>query len=168
MINFICKHIVLSIALIIPIMSMDLHIANAQSSYSFESYNYPGRFIRHRNYLGEITGIRSDLDRKDASFRRVAGLAGQCSSFESVNYPGYYLRHQNYRIKLNRNDGSDLFRKDATFCLKRGLADSRYTSFESYNYPGFYIRHKNFLLYIEKGQGDLFNKDTTFKFQSGF
>ena len=163
-IKFVCKQIYIGFLLILPILSIDLHTVHAADTYMFESYNYPGRYIRHRNYLGELTEVRSDLDRKDASFRQVAGLAGRCSSFESVNFPGHYLRHQNYRIKLNRYENSDLFRKDATFCLQRGLANPAYTSFESFNYPGHYIRHKNFLLYIERGQGDLFNKDTTFRF----
>ena len=131
--------------------------------YSFASYNYPEHFIRHQNYLGEISKISSDLDKKDATFRIVRGLAGTCNSFESVNYPGYYLRHQNYRVKLNKAENNDLFQKDATFCMRDGLADTELISFESYNYPDHYIRHKNYHLYIEKDKGDLFNKDATFK-----
>ena len=43
--------------------------------HSIQSYNYPDYFIRHRNYLGEITTIVSTLDKKDATFKLVPGLA---------------------------------------------------------------------------------------------
>ena len=132
--------------------------------HSIHSYNYPDHFIRHRNYLGEITKIVSTLDKKDATFKLVPGLAdSRYVSFESVNYPGYYLRHQNYRIKLHKKTDDELFNKGSTFKIVPGLADSSWVSFESYNYPGYFIRHKSGHLYIEKGDTDLFRKDTTFK-----
>lgn len=133
---------------------------------SFESYIYPGFYIRHRDYLGELTKISSNLDRQDATFRLVPGLVGKCHSFESVNYSGHYLRHQDYRVKLNRKEDTEVFRNDATFCLRNGLANSANHSFESYNFPGHYIRHKNYHLYIEQDRGELFQKDATFKLRS--
>jgi hypothetical protein len=39
----------------------------AQETVSFESVNYPNHFIRHRFFLGELTQVGSDLDRKDAT-----------------------------------------------------------------------------------------------------
>jgi hypothetical protein len=92
------------------------------------------------------------------------GLAdSQLVSFESVNYPGHYLRHQDFRLKLQKSDGSQLFRQDATFKLGPGLADGSWSSFESINYPGHFIRHRNFHLYLERGNDDLFRKDSTFR-----
>ncbi|MBN2489034.1 MAG: AbfB domain-containing protein [Methanosarcinaceae archaeon] len=133
--------------------------------YSIQSYNYPDYFIRHRNFLGEISKIVSASDEKDASFRVVPGLADSSYvSFESVNYPGYYLRHQYSQIKLHKMTDDELFKKDSTFKTVTGLADSNWISFESYNYPDYFIRHKNGYLYIEKGDSDLFRKDATFKF----
>jgi hypothetical protein len=85
-------------------------------------------------------------------------------SIESVNYPGYYLRHQNFRVQLHKSDGSQLFKDDATFKIKPGLADAAWVSLESANYPGHYLRHRNFHLYLEQGADDLFKKDSTFKF----
>ena len=132
--------------------------------HSFQSFNYPDHFIRHRNYFGEITRIVSQLDRKDATFRIVPGLAdSRYVSFESVNYPGYYLRHQGFRIKLHRRTSDLLFRKDATFKRVPGLANRSWVSFESYNYPGRFIRHRGYHLYIESGNTDLFRKDATFR-----
>jgi hypothetical protein len=138
--------------------------ATVGSMASFQSYNYRNHFMRHANFLGEITPISSDLDRKDSTFRIVAGLAdSRYVSFESVNYPGHYLRHQDFRLKLQKYDGSQLFRQDATFKMGPGLADGSWSSFESVNYPGHYIRHRNFHLYLERGNDDLFHKDATFR-----
>jgi hypothetical protein len=138
--------------------------AIAGSMASFQSYNFRNHFIRHANFLGEITPVSSDLDRKDSTFRIVPGMAdGHYVSFESVNYPGHFLRHQDFRLKLQKFDGSQLFRQDATFKMVPGLADGSWTSFESVNYPGHYIRHRNFHLYLEKGSDDLFRKDSTFR-----
>lgn len=130
--------------------------------HSIKSYNYAGRYVRHQNFIGKLTQIHSKLDKQDATFKIVPGLAGRCSSLESVNYPGNYLRHQNWQVKLQSNDGSSLFTEDATFCLKKGLASSNHYSFESFNYPGNFIRHKNWHLYVESGNDDLFRKDATF------
>lgn len=131
---------------------------------SLQSYNYQTHFIRHANFLGEITHIASELDRRDSTFKMVPGLAdSRYISFESVNYPGYYLRHQDFRLRLHQSDGSQLFRADATFKMGPGLADGSWLSFESFNYPGHYIRHRDYHLYIERGGDDLFRKDATFR-----
>lgn len=56
-----------------------------------------------------------------------------------------------------------LFKADATFRLRPGLADPGLSSLESYNYPGYYIRHKNFQLRLEaNADAPLFKKDATF------
>ncbi|MFA5354356.1 MAG: AbfB domain-containing protein [Thermodesulfovibrionales bacterium] len=137
--------------------------AAAEEFVSLQSYNYPDHYVRHRNYLGELTPVVSQLDVADSSFRMVQGLAGgNTVSFESRNYPGHYLRHQGFRIKLHRSDGSELFRNDASFRMVQGLADSSRSSFEAVNYPGHFLRHRDFHLYLERGEGDLFRKDCTF------
>ena len=131
---------------------------------SFQSYNYPTYYIRHQNFLGELTQVSSNLDRQDATFRIVPGLAdGNCVSFESLTYPGYYLRHQDFRVKLTKWQDSQQLKEDATFCRRPGLADSTLVSFESYNYPGYFLRHRNFHLYIEQDNTSLFKEDTTFR-----
>ena len=50
--------------------------ASAQDTASFESVNYPNRFMRHAFFLGELTPISSDVDRKDATFVLRPGLSG--------------------------------------------------------------------------------------------
>ena len=142
-------------------------VQTESKTISLQSYNDPDQFIRHRDFLGEVTTISSDLDKKDATFKIVSGLAdSKYISFESVNYPNYYLRHENFRINLHEYSDDELFKKDVTFKKVAGLAESSWSSFESYNYPGYYIRQKDYQLYIEEGSDDLFQKDATFKIVS--
>jgi hypothetical protein len=136
--------------------------------FSIQSWNYPSHLIRHKNFLGELS-TPTFLDLRfwqDSSFRLVPGLAdahADLVSFESINYKGYYLRHQDYRLKLQPMTDVDLFRRDATFRMKPGLADPSCISFEPYNFPGFYIRHRDYHLYIEREDSELFRKDATFR-----
>ena len=130
----------------------------------FESVNYPGRYIRHRNLQGYVEPISTNLDKLDSSFRIRTGLADpNCISLESKNFPDYFLRHQNFRIVLSSNDSSTLFRKDATFCPKTGLSSKGGTSYESSNLPGYYIRHRDWELWLDKFEGSpLFRDDASF------
>lgn len=128
-----------------------------------QSYNYPAYYIKQKNFLGELTMISSDMDKKDATFRIVSGLADdEYISFESVKYPKHYLRHQYSRIELQKYRDEQSFKVDATFKLVPGLVDSTFFSFQSYNYPEYFIRHKDFLLYIDKVDDNLSRKDSTF------
>ena len=140
--------------------------ASAQETASFQSVNYPGQFLRHQNFLGELTPLSSELDRKDATFVLRPGLSGTpgAVSFESVNYPGQFLRHQNFRLKLNADDGTPLFRQDASFWPRSALAGQGTVSYESVNFPGFFIRHRDFHLWVEQNDGSaLFSLDASFR-----
>lgn len=141
-----------------------------EPAVSIRAFNIPNSYIRHRNFLGEISRISSSLDRADARFTVKSGLASSnCVSFESSNLAGYYLRHQNLRITLARNDNTALFKNDATFCIKPGLASSTNVSFSSYNLPTYYIRHRNFELYIDPySTNSLFLNDATFTLVAPF
>jgi hypothetical protein len=133
---------------------------------SFESKNYPGRFICDRNYqLWIDPNDGSDLFKLHATFQQQSGLAdGAMVSFESVNFTGNFIRHKNYQLWIEPNDGSDLFRQDATFRQQSGLADGTLVSFESVNNPGYFIRHKNYQLWIDPNDGsELFKQDATFR-----
>jgi len=126
-----------------------------------ESYNYLGRFIRHQSFEGRISENVSPFD--DSVFKLTPGLADpDCISFESKNFPGYYLMHDNFKIVLKKFDGSDDFRKCATFRKVSGLADKNLVSFQSINYPERYIRHKMFYLHLDEIATDLEKKDATF------
>ncbi len=135
---------------------------NSYTIFQFETYNYPGNYIRHQNGRGRIDVVINPY--QDAQFKLVPGLADASGvSFQSVNYPGSYLRHRNGEIWLDSYDSSNLFAADATWFQRAGLADSNLTSFESYNYPGEYLRHQNSLLVKTPSSSDLDKQDATFR-----
>lgn len=123
---------------------------------SLQSVDLTGQRVRHANFLGYLAPVSASSDvltRADASFFVRPGLADQaCFSFESKNYPGYYLRHAGFRLRLNAADGSDLFRNDATFCRRTGLAGTAF-SFESKNYPAYFLRHRGADMWIDRTDG---------------
>ena len=161
--NSVLKNWVLGLAVALTLLVPPLGYSQGSRMASFKSYNYPDRYIRHRNALGYIEQIGDELGRKDATYRLVRGLAGRCTSFESINYPGQFLRHQNARLKLAMRTNEQLFKEDATFCIVPGLFGEGGVSFESFNFPGHYIRHKSSELWIDPSDGsDLFRKDATF------
>jgi hypothetical protein len=93
------------------------------SCVSFESVNYPGRFLRHQNYriyLRPRDG--SVIFDKDATFCPVAGLNGQNTSLRSFNFPDRYLRHRASLLYIDRFDGSDAMRQETTFAVRPALA----------------------------------------------
>lgn len=159
-----------AVAVLVLLGGHSVSCAQDTLSTSFRSVNYPDRYIRHKDFLGYLDPVGSDLERKDASFVLTPGLAdSNCFSFRSVNYPDHYLRHQNFELKLHRAEGSDLYKKDATFKLVPGMFGEGGVTFESVNYPGHFLRHRNFRLYIERADGsELFRKDATFRLVSGF
>lgn len=116
--------------------------------------NLTNRYARHMNSLGYTAVVDANsaaLLKNDATFKIGAGLADPaCYSLESQNYPGRYLRHQDFRVKLAASDGSDGFRKDATFCAQAGLSGAG-VSLEASNMPGFFLRHFNGELWMASG-----------------
>jgi hypothetical protein len=114
-----------------------------------QSYNYPGRYVRHADNVARIDTYPFD-PYQDQQWRIVPGLADAAGvSFQSVNYPTRYLRHSNYAVVLNADDGTTTFKADATFYRVAGLADSAWSSFRSYNYPDRYLRHADYVLRID-------------------
>ncbi len=137
--------------------------------YSWSSLNIPNSFIRHRNSLGYISAPSTALDRADATWRWKTGFGGHGVSLESRNFPGYYLRHAYGRLKLSPLSTDALFRKDATFYPRNGLAKDggRLRSLEACNFLGHYVRHRNGELWLDRfSDTDLFRRDATFSFDA--
>ncbi|SHG23152.1 AbfB domain-containing protein [Streptoalloteichus hindustanus] len=115
-----------------------------------------GFYVRHRYGQAFLVG-GADLDegtKLDATWKIVPGLADpSCFSIEAVNYPGSYMRHQHFRVLSAGNDGSELFRRDATWCARKPLAGTG-VSFESLNMPGRYLRHIHGELWIANNTGE--------------
>ncbi|TWD18751.1 glycosyl hydrolase family 2 [Streptomyces sp. T12] len=69
------------------------------SCYSFESRNYPGEYLRHRNSRVYKEGGSGDLFRADATFCPVLGADGGFR-LSAYNFPGQYLRHYDAELWL--------------------------------------------------------------------
>jgi hypothetical protein len=91
-------------------------LANS-GAVSFESVNFPGRFLRHRanNEIWLDANDGSAAFRADATWHRRAGLANSSwSSYESFNLPAQYMRHSGFLMITGTAVGS-LQQSDATF-----------------------------------------------------
>ncbi|MFI5682787.1 AbfB domain-containing protein [Streptomyces sp. NPDC051636] len=71
------------------------------------------------------------------------------------------------RRGARRNDGSSLFRRDATFC-PRASSFSGAVMLESVNYPGRFLRHQDLQLKLDPYQdSDLYRADSAFLLVDG-
>ncbi len=112
---------------------------------------YTDRYLRHTGGTTRTDVINTDVGRLDATFHVRPGLAdAACVSFESRNFPGEFLRHSNSVVRKDVNDGTSLFRADATFCPREGSGG---TALESYNVRGAFVRHYNSNVYLARSGG---------------
>ncbi|MGW2562578.1 beta-1,3-glucanase family protein [Streptomyces sp. NPDC001514] len=126
------------------------------------------QYVRHRDGLGftEVIGAGSDsLLKEDATWAIVPGLAGSGYSFESRNHPGEFLRHRGYRVRREPNDGSGVFRSDATW---NAVEASGGFQLLSSNYPDRCLRQRSAELWLSSADGphawdggSAFGADTT-------
>ncbi|MFE5812772.1 AbfB domain-containing protein [Streptomyces sp. NPDC056479] len=99
-----------------------LGLANS-SCYSFESRNYPGEYLRHREFRVYKEAGSGDLYRADATFCPVRGANGGVR-LSAYNYPEQYLRHYNAELWLatpggtHTWDNSALFTEDTTWAVE--------------------------------------------------
>lgn len=133
---------------------------------SVRSVNYPVRYWHvDDGYVG-LDPVRGSESREDSTFTLVKGLANSsCYSF--TTHDGKYLRHRNFVLRADRNDGSSLFKQDATFCPR----DSSYSGakmLESVNYPGYFLRHQNFVVRLERFEySSQYQADSSFQLVGG-
>lgn len=131
---------------------------------ALESATASGRFVAVADDRGVLTpiGPRSDAAaRERTTLLVVAGLADpRCFSFRRPD--GRYLRHSSFRLRLSRNEGTVLFRRDATFCARAGFVGNS-VSLESFNYRGFFLRHVGDQMWIDQYDGSAqFRADSSF------
>ena len=134
-------------------------------SMSLESADEPGRFVTTADDLGILTPIQTGsalAARRQATFTAIAGLAKpNCFSFRAQN--GRYLRHASWRFRLDPDQGTPLFRSDATFCIKDG-AEAGSIALEASNYPGWFLHHRGSELWVDQAQADdAFHADSSFR-----
>ena len=109
--------------------------------------------LRHFNSLAQVDPVTPENQanptfEQDIRWRLVKGLAtgpdnSGCFSLESTNFPGQFLRHADFRVRMDPNDGSELFAADATWCAREPLSGSlgdALISFASFNFPDYYLR----------------------------
>ena len=122
--------------------------------HALRSVDRPGDYASQSDrlgILGPVGATSSEAARQAATFTFVPGLADpHCYSLKDA--AGRYVRHYAFRIRLDTDDASALFRKDATFCPRAGSTPGS-VSLESYNYPGRYLRHRDDLqLWLDPAQ----------------
>ena len=122
-------------------------LALTAGTWSLESADSAGRFVRRRDGLGFVETIDAD-DAGDASLIVTGGLADRsCFSFRTAD--GRYLRHYAFRLRFDAPDDSELFRKDATFCRETG--DS--VRLRSANYRDRFVHRRGRELWLDKPDG---------------
>jgi RNA polymerase sigma factor (sigma-70 family) len=130
---------------------------------SLESANAAGRFVAVAGDLGVLqpAGAAGDPSRQRATFEVVRGLAdADCLSFRAAD--GRYLRHMMWRVRLSPDEGTPLFRGDATFCVRPGSVDGS-VWLESSNYPGWFVRHRGGEVWVDQSDGSApFQADASF------
>lgn len=136
----------------------------ARGALSLEAQNAPGRFVASAASLGVLVEAgpgAGAATRQRATFTAVEGLAdSRCFSFRYAD--GRYLRHASWRLRLNADEGTPLFRGDATFCVRPGAAAGS-VSLESSNYPGWFLRHRGDELWVDQSDGSTaFRADGSF------
>lgn len=126
-------------------------LGNSQC-YSFESKNYPGYFLRHRNFqVGLAANDNSALFQADSTFCAVAGLSGTGVSLQSLNYPDHYMHvRSGSDVWIDTSDGTASFAQNASFSLAEVYLPTETAphSFGVISVPGELIRHQNFVGYV--------------------
>jgi RNA polymerase sigma factor (sigma-70 family) len=139
--------------------------AVALGPLSLEAQNAAGRYVAGAGDFGVLVPAGPGADgatRDRATFTAVAGLAdSRCFSFRYSD--GRYLRHASWRGKLDADAGTALFRGDATFCVRPGVAAGS-VSLEASNYPGWFLRHRGDQLWVDQSDGSTaFRADGSFR-----
>jgi hypothetical protein len=114
--------------------------------------------VRHNDKDDQVvtsavnTGSTS-ITKTDATWLVRAGLSDRsCVSFESANEPGDFLRNSAFQARLQANDGTAQFARDATFCPQAGHNGQGY-SFRSAGSPDTYLRQFNGTVYLSSDGG---------------
>ncbi|KIF00787.1 RNA polymerase ECF-subfamily sigma factor [Streptomyces sp. RSD-27] len=126
----------------------------ALGAQSLESVDEPGLYLSYADdfaTLGRVSASSSAQARQRVTFTVVRGLADtRCVTFRAAD--GRYLRHRDLRLQLSTDEGSELFREDATFC-PRPAAVAGAVTLHAHNYPGSVIRHRDGGIWLDGSDG---------------
>lgn len=115
------------------------------SLVSFACYYPESYYLRQVKFMFMTKEIEETEEfRLDSSFIIDEGLAGVegTVSIRSLFYPDYYIRVKNgYVAVLEQIDYQDeKYNEEASFYIRKGLADPNLFSFEFLSMPGYYLR----------------------------
>ncbi|GGT69411.1 sigma-70 family RNA polymerase sigma factor [Streptomyces lateritius] len=121
---------------------------------SLESVDEPALYLTYAGdfaTLGRVSASSGAQTRQRVTFTVIRGLADTgCVTFRAAD--GRYLRHRDLRLRLSTNDGSELFREDATFCPNPGAVAGSVT-LHAHNYPGSVLRHRDGGVWLDGSDG---------------
>ncbi|MEU8513227.1 sigma-70 family RNA polymerase sigma factor [Kitasatospora sp. NPDC048722] len=121
---------------------------------SLESVDDPALYLTYAGdltTLGRVDASSSAQTRQRGTFTVVGGLADpRCVTFRAAD--GRYLRHRDLRLRLSTDDGSELFREDATFCPQAGAVAGSVT-LHAHNYPGSVLRYRDGGIWLDGSDG---------------
>ncbi|OEJ32679.1 sigma-70 family RNA polymerase sigma factor [Streptomyces subrutilus] len=121
---------------------------------SLESVDEPALYLTYAGdfaTLGRVAASSSTQTRQRVTFTVIRGLADtRCVTLRAAD--GRYLRHRDLRLRLSTNDGSELFREDATFCPHPGAVAGSVT-LHAHNYPGSVLRHRDGGIWLDGSDG---------------
>jgi len=135
----------------------------ATSEVRIMSESIAGQYWKHRN--DDDIGIANG----GTQYKMISpGLTGEAGtvSFESQWAIGHYLRHSSDTLRLNKGDGGQRFKADATFKIVPALSgsgDEGYVSFQSVNLPTHFISHRGTRLYVDR-----FSPSNTYRGHASF
>lgn len=96
--------------------------------WSFESRNYPGRYLRRAASARLVLSpfAATDAFYAEATFcaRSPLATSGEAGTvaLESLSAPGQFIRHRAFELWVEANDGSAVFPGDSTFRVQPALA----------------------------------------------
>ncbi|MDX6760818.1 AbfB domain-containing protein, partial [Streptomyces sp. F8] len=126
----------------------------ALGAQSLESADSPGLFVTYTGDFASLGGVAASSSaqaRQRVTFTVVGGLVDpRCVTFRAAD--GRYLRHHYLRLRLSTDDGSALFREDATFCPRPGAVAGSVT-LHAHNYPGSVLRHRDGGIWLDGSDG---------------
>jgi len=111
-----------------------------RSTASYVAFSPDGTKGIRIQHNAQVVTLGTD-DKTNAQWIVVPGLSdASLVSFQSRSDPGRYLRHASFRLWSDTNDGSAVFKSDATFRYGQPFVGTNplERSLESSNYPGRY------------------------------
>lgn len=138
---------------------MDGPKVSVGSTISFRAGTSGNNYLAHDPHAGNIsihtvTNGNSADEKKAASWRVRTGLGNAgCLSFESVDRAGTFIRHSGFKLQADKNDGTKLFREDATYCAMQGFSGEGTNSFRNWGYAARYFRVYNGFVYTASNGG---------------